>query len=586
MGKKYLHLVGDYALEVLSYYIWGEKNKPNNIINEKYANRNLNKNTDVTLYVSVNEFMSRYFQINTTKDFKQHIANIPMFRLFFENRHRFGDNINLKEFKDKNPRNIKNGKLVLNHKEFVELFYGIIIDGVTDKNTAKIINSALNPQIYFSMYRQDPSKVEDFAQAAFVFGSSKFTFNYEMNNNDLNDKVRYVLDINEDGSITPSHIENLKFTLDTDNFDFDSFDGLAKMVNPVLKNITDPNDIGKTIKIEFINDFYPNNNDIDLTLTAQEFKNLEKLKVEYTEFEIKKLVRDYAKKYISYFRKIINSDIINYSAEGKYLIYGNKNDNVINKTVTKAGVDLRFKLTFDDINSLTTSIVDSIFFIFTPIYNFMTKSVVRKIVTEELRDINLSGNSNINPHSSRLDNGIIYLLGDGNDAATGTNKDDILIGGNDSDTLNGGKGNDILIAGNRTKDNKDDGSDNSSNTLYGGDGDDKIYGSSGDDFLHGDENPSWFGDIAGNITDKLVPKGDDTIHGGKGNDTYIFERGFGNDTIINYNPDLYIDTVEFKGINKDELTFKQIGTDLSNIMTIKCFSMSLKYYLNLSLKAI
>lgn len=25
MGKKYLHLVGDYTLEVLSYYIWGEK---------------------------------------------------------------------------------------------------------------------------------------------------------------------------------------------------------------------------------------------------------------------------------------------------------------------------------------------------------------------------------------------------------------------------------------------------------------------------------------------------------------------------------------------------------------------------------
>ena len=25
MCKKYLHLVGDYTLEVLSYYIWGEK---------------------------------------------------------------------------------------------------------------------------------------------------------------------------------------------------------------------------------------------------------------------------------------------------------------------------------------------------------------------------------------------------------------------------------------------------------------------------------------------------------------------------------------------------------------------------------
>ncbi|MCR8685600.1 hypothetical protein CUREO10432_08575, partial [Campylobacter ureolyticus] len=57
-------------------------------------------------------------------------------------------------------------------------------------------------------------------------------------------------------------------------------------------------------------------------------------------------------------------------------------------------------------------------------------------------------------------------------------------------------------------------------------------------------------------------KGNDTLNGGSGNDTYIFERGFGNDTIINYNPDLYTDTVEFKGINKDELTFKQIDSNL------------------------
>lgn len=78
----------------------------------------------------------------------------------------------------------------------------------------------------------------------------------------------------------------------------------------------------------------------------------------------------------------------------------------------------------------------------------------------------------------------------------------------------------------------------------------------------------------------LAGNGNDTIDSGNGNDTYIFERGFGNDTIINYNPDLYTDTVEFKDINKDELTFKQIDSNLvisfkdSNIkdsLTIKDF---------------
>ena len=83
-------------------------------------------------------------------------------------------------------------------------------------------------------------------------------------------------------------------------------------------------------------------------------------------------------------------------------------------------------------------------------------------------------------------------------------------------------------------------------------GDDVITTNGGDDYIDG-----------GNGNDIISSgSGDDILIGGKGNDTYIFERGFGNDTIINYNPDLYTDTVEFKGINKDELTFKQIDSNL------------------------
>lgn len=43
MITKDLPLTGDYALDVLSYYIWGEKNRPSDITDEKYANRNLDK---------------------------------------------------------------------------------------------------------------------------------------------------------------------------------------------------------------------------------------------------------------------------------------------------------------------------------------------------------------------------------------------------------------------------------------------------------------------------------------------------------------------------------------------------------------
>ena len=116
-------------------------------------------------------------------------------------------------------------------------------------------------------------------------------------------------------------------------------------------------------------------------------------------------------------------------------------------------------------------------------------------------------------------------------------------------------------------------------TINANGGDDVITTNGGDDYIDGGSGND---DIyAGDGDDTLIGgSGNDTLNGGNGNDTYIFERGFGNDTIINYNPDLYTDTVEFKGINKDELTFKQIVSNLvisfkdSNIkdsLTIKDF---------------
>ncbi|MCZ6160714.1 calcium-binding protein, partial [Campylobacter ureolyticus] len=110
-------------------------------------------------------------------------------------------------------------------------------------------------------------------------------------------------------------------------------------------------------------------------------------------------------------------------------------------------------------------------------------------------------------------------------------------------------------------------------------GDDVITTNGGDDYIDAGSGNDIISSGSGD--DILIGgKGNDTLNGGNGNDTYIFERGFGNDTIINYNPDFYTDTVEFKGINKDELTFKQIDSNLvisfkdSNIkdsLTIKDF---------------
>lgn len=70
----------------------------------------------------------------------------------------------------------------------------------------------------------------------------------------------------------------------------------------------------------------------------------------------------------------------------------------------------------------------------------------------------------------------------------------ILMGFGGSDTLNGKDANDIL---------------------YGGNSDDKLYGNGGTDTLDGGS-------------------GNDYIDGGKGNDIYNFGRGYGQDTIYDY----------------------------------------------------
>ena len=52
----------DYALEVLSYYIWGQSSKPTNIADEKYAN----KNEEIVLEFSTKDYLEKFFKINDT----------------------------------------------------------------------------------------------------------------------------------------------------------------------------------------------------------------------------------------------------------------------------------------------------------------------------------------------------------------------------------------------------------------------------------------------------------------------------------------------------------------------------------------
>ena len=110
-------------------------------------------------------------------------------------------------------------------------------------------------------------------------------------------------------------------------------------------------------------------------------------------------------------------------------------------------------------------------------------------------------------------------------ANTGSNYDDILYGTDVDNNIDGLEGNDSIfgLSGN--------------DTIIGGDGHDELFGDMiGDEFLHGDD--TLFG---GNGDDSLSGgSGDDVMNGGadadtlddeQGSDTYLFDRGWGQDTI-------------------------------------------------------
>lgn len=88
----------------------------------------------------------------------------------------------------------------------------------------------------------------------------------------------------------------------------------------------------------------------------------------------------------------------------------------------------------------------------------------------------------------------VRTLTGGDDSAYLTNRADIVLAGEGSDVLFGNNGND---------------------RLFGQGGDDRVYSGNGDDLLSGGA-------------------GDDWLQGESGADTYVFGRGFGNDTISDY----------------------------------------------------
>lgn len=113
--------------------------------------------------------------------------------------------------------------------------------------------------------------------------------------------------------------------------------------------------------------------------------------------------------------------------------------------------------------------------------------------------------------------------GDGDDRLEGGRGNDRLYGGDGDDILNGGEGDDRLEGG-EGHDILYGGFDN--DVLDGGRGNDQLYGGAGDDTLYGGDGDDILYSGSGN----------DTLYGGAGADQFIYTSiSLGSDVVLDFN---------------------------------------------------
>src|SRR5690606_1582056 len=136
-------------------------------------------------------------------------------------------------------------------------------------------------------------------------------------------------------------------------------------------------------------------------------------------------------------------------------------------------------------------------------------------------------------------------------ALLGTAGNDNLRAYTSADVINAGAGNDYLYGG------------AGNDVLNGEQGDDRLYGEDGNDLLLGGEgNDQLNGGNGNDVLDGGV--GNDTLSGDAGSDVYRFSRGWGQDTVNNYDTSTgKVDAIEFAGdIAPSDIQITRSGNNL------------------------
>ena len=155
----------------------------------------------------------------------------------------------------------------------------------------------------------------------------------------------------------------------------------------------------------------------------------------------------------------------------------------------------------------------------------------------------------------------ILLGAGGNDYVSGGSGNDLMVGGDGDDNLQGNSGNDAIYG--------DNGNDQiyageGNDTLSGGNSADMLFGENGDDMISGGSGNDTI--YAGNGNDTLKSgSGNDFIDGSYGSDTYLFNIGDGNDTVVDSSAYGSSDTDKIifgAGITKENLQILRDSYDL------------------------
>lgn len=438
MANFKLDLSKDYATQMLSFYLYGKEAAGQIPARDKIANSKWIRNETMTVDVNSVAFM----EATGLKNFNPY--EFTVIRRFFKNEHEantillakhfnkdneiilnsqineLNKNISLSKEKDKLVIVDKNddGTYSLNYQAFRYFFYE------SESNNFKI-SAAPVADYYF--YHSEVLNQENLNKNAFVFGSSKLTFN--------TDKIRFVVDSNGN----PIRIDNFIVepatyeTTEPENFDYEGGTGFAQSVNHILRQITDPSGIGRKVLINFVKD-----DEILAKNGRTIFKDDIFLNKDYSNGSINKII-NFIKSFsrlIGYeqeFNRIKETKVIDYIDEnGRVVIFDGSGENVLSGTQAK-NLNLTDSISVDFEKEFTvlTSIISAIPFQF-PIVQAIR--VIKQIYQYKL-----------NHYREYLKNGITYVGGEGNDTIIGTDKSDRLIGGAGNDHMEGGKDFDTYI---------------------------------------------------------------------------------------------------------------------------------------------